>query len=144
MSHITLCCGIEAFQRHVPQFLILQNTCILMATRSMTMSAILPYTYSVMEITFMLTKEQFNTFYFSRRLRRRITKFKEFLSSGFSCQLVLECWGSSNSRQQFGHAAGSICSVVAQEHAWTPCLSSENTPWFNSKWSPLFTSVTKT
>ena len=114
MSHITLCCGIEAFQRHVLQFLILQNTCILMATRSMT---ILPYTYSVMEITFMLTKEQFNTFYFSRRLRRRITKFKEFLSSGFSCQLVFECWGSSNSRQQFGHAAGSICSVVAQECA---------------------------
>lgn len=85
MSHITLCCGIEAFQRHVLQFLILQNTCILMATRSMT---ILPYTYSVMEITFMLTKEQFNTFYFSRRLRRRITKFKEFLlflSTCFFC-----------------------------------------------------------
>lgn len=105
-----------------------------MVLRGMAMSTNLTSIYSVNEKAFRSMKEQFSTFNCSRRLSRRIKKFKKFLSSGFSeVSLVCTVGGAATHGGSLRTKQDHPSVVVAEEHSSTPCLSSANTLWFNNE-----------
>lgn len=102
--------------------------------RGMAMSTNLTCIYSVNEKAFRSMKEQFSTFNCSRRLSRRIKKFKKILSSGFSeVSLVCTVGGAATHGGSLRTKQDHPSVVVAEEHSSTPCLSSANTLWFNNE-----------